>query len=93
VDAARRYAIGSLVTSTASQSALASILSELASQGLGPAWLRQQPERLAAVTVEDVAQAAVDFFPSAAFSGVVVGDGELLAEPLHSLGGVELPGL
>lgn len=87
VESVRQYAIGSLLTSTASQAGLASQLSALASSGLGAEWLAGHPARLAAVTVEEVAQAALDFFAPARFTGVVVGDAESLAPRLGALGG------
>jgi predicted Zn-dependent peptidase len=87
VESVRQYAIGSLLTSTASQAGLASQLSALASSGLGAEWLAEHPARLAAVTVEEVAQAALDYFAPSRFTGVVVGDAESLAPRLAALGG------
>ncbi|WP_433268769.1 M16 family metallopeptidase [Actinosynnema sp. CS-041913] len=91
VDTARRYAIGSLLTATSSQGGLASFLVNLAGLGLGLEWFTGHPERLAGVTVEQVAEAALEFFAPSAFTGVLVGDAELLAPQLRSLGGVSLP--
>ncbi len=91
VDTARRYAIGSLLTATSSQGGLASFLVNLAGLGLGLEWFTGHPDRLAAVTVEEVAAAALEFFAPSAFTGVLVGDAELLAPQLRSLGGVTLP--
>lgn len=54
-------------------------------------WFAGHPVRLAAVTTEQVAQAALDFFSPGSFTGVVVGDAELLAPKLRALGGVVLP--
>jgi predicted Zn-dependent peptidase len=87
VESVRQYAVGSLLTSTASQTGLASQLSALVSGGQGVEWLAEHPARLAAVTVEEVAQAALDFFAPARFTGVVVGDAETLAPRLAALGG------
>ncbi|WAL64811.1 pitrilysin family protein [Amycolatopsis cynarae] len=87
VASVRQFAVGSLLTSTASQTGLATQLAALASNGLGVEWLATHPERLAAVTVEEVAQAALDFFAPARFTGVVVGDAESLAPQLSALGG------
>src|SRR5699024_11474288 len=50
VEAARQYAIGSLLITTSSQAGLAGQLSALAQVGLGVDWLTGHPERLAAVT-------------------------------------------
>jgi predicted Zn-dependent peptidase len=53
LDQARRYAIGALALSTATQAGLASTLSQLAASGLGVPWLRDYPKALTAVTVDD----------------------------------------
>ncbi|MEC3978803.1 M16 family metallopeptidase [Amycolatopsis sp. H20-H5] len=88
VESVRQYAIGSLVTATSSQTGLAGQLTALAATGLGPEWLAEHPARLAEVTAEEVAQAALDYFAPKRFSGVVVGDAELLAPKLTALGDV-----
>jgi predicted Zn-dependent peptidase len=88
VESVRQYAIGSLVTSTASQAGLAAQLSVLAANGLGVEWLTEHPSRLAQVTADDVAQAALDFFAPKRFTGVVVGDADVLASKLTALGDV-----
>jgi len=90
VDAVRQYAIGSLLTSTSSQGGLASQIAALAVLGLGVEWLIHHPERLRAVTVEQVAEAALEFFAPTRFTGVIVGDIEVLGS-LKALGGVRLP--
>jgi len=87
VESVRQYAVGSLVTSTASQAGLASQLAALAASGLGVEWLAGHPGRLAAVTVDDVAKAALEFFAPTRFTGVVVGDADSLAPRLAALGG------
>ncbi len=91
LETARRYAVGSLLTATSSQAGLASFLANLAVAGLGVDWLRGYPTRLAEVTAEQVAQAALEFFAPSAFTGVVVGDAGRLAPQFHALGGVTLP--
>ncbi|MGI5502761.1 M16 family metallopeptidase [Lentzea sp. CA-135723] len=88
VDTARSYAVGTLLTSTSSQGGLASFLVNLVGLGLGLDWLVAHPQRLAAVTAEQVAQAALDFFAPANFTGVLVGDAEQLKPKLAALGGV-----
>lgn len=88
VESVRQYAIGSLVTSTASQTGLAAQLSALAALGLGVEWLAEHPKRLAQVTADEVGQAALDFFAPKRFTGVVVGDAEILTRPLTALGDV-----
>ncbi|GAB3390801.1 M16 family metallopeptidase [Amycolatopsis echigonensis] len=86
VESVRQYAMGSLVTGTSSQSGLAGQLMALASNGLGIEWLQSHPERLAAVTADQVAEAAAEFFAPGRFTGVVVGDADLLAPKLAALG-------
>jgi zinc protease len=87
VDSVRQYAIGSLLIATASQTGLASQLVALASLGLGVDWLVDHPGRLAEVTAEQIAEAALEFFAPTRFTGVVVGDAAQLPL-LRSLGGV-----
>lgn len=91
VESVRQYAIGSLLTSTSSQSGLASQLSAIAALGLDVEWLRGHPARLAAVTAEQIAEAGLEFFAPTAFTGVVVGNAETLAKQMAAIGGVELP--
>jgi zinc protease len=88
IEAARAYAVGSLLISLDNQGGLASMLATLASDGLGVDWLRTHAARLEAVTVDEVAEAALRFFAPAAFTGVVVGDAELVGAKVRALGGV-----
>lgn len=74
LDQARRYAIGSLALSTASQAGLASTLSALTASGLGLSWLRDSPLALARVTVDDVLDAASRYLAPTRFTTVLVGD-------------------
>ena len=91
VDAARAYAVGSLLISLDNQGGLASTLSALAAEGLGVEWLAGAPARLEAVTVDQVAAAALEFFAPAAFTGVVVGDVDVIGPGVRALGGVTGP--
>jgi zinc protease len=91
VDAARAYAVGSLLISLDNQGGLASTLSALAADGLGVDWLRAHPARLESVTVEQVAEAALEFFAPTAFTGVVVGDADVIGARVRALGGVSGP--
>jgi zinc protease len=91
VDAARAYAVGSLLISLDNQGGLASTLSALAADGLGIDWLRAHPGRLESVTVEQVAEAALEFFAPTAFTGVVVGDADVIGAGVRALGGVTGP--
>lgn len=88
LESVRQYAIGSLLTSTSSQAGLAGQVLALASTGLGLEWLAGHPARVAAVTAEQVAQAALEFFAPKRFTGVVVGDAALLEPKLLALGDV-----
>ncbi|SDZ38240.1 Predicted Zn-dependent peptidase [Amycolatopsis xylanica] len=88
VESVRQYAIGSLVTSTSSQAGLARQLTALVSNGLGLEWLAEHPTRLAQVTGEDVEKAALGYFGPKRFTGVIVGDADLLAEKLTAVGDV-----
>ncbi len=88
IESARRYAIGSLLISLDSQSALAGTLSVLDSVGLGVDWLRERPARLEEVTASQVADAACEFFAPTRFTGVVVGDAEVIGPRLRALGAV-----
>jgi predicted Zn-dependent peptidase len=90
IDAARRYAIGSLLISLDSQGGFASTVSALAADGVPVQWLRDHPARLEAVTTEEVAEVSREFFAPVAFTGVVVGDAEEIGPGLRALGGVEL---
>jgi predicted Zn-dependent peptidase len=91
VDAARRYAVGSLLISLDSQGGYASTISMLAADGVPVQWLRDHPARLEAVTVEDVAAASQEFFAPSAFTGVIVGDEDVVGPGLRALGQVDLP--
>lgn len=88
VESVRQYAVGSLLTSTSSQAGLANQLVALTSVGLGVDWLTGHPDRLARVTVDDVAQAALDFFAPSRFTGIVVGDAAAIESKMEALGGV-----
>jgi predicted Zn-dependent peptidase len=88
VDTVRQYAIGSLLTATSSQSGLASQLVGLATQGLGVEWLVEHPARLQAVTVAEIAEAALEFFAPVRWTGVIVGDPAQLPS-LSVLGGMK----
>ncbi|MFC5992822.1 M16 family metallopeptidase [Pseudonocardia hispaniensis] len=89
VEAARRYAIGSLLISLDSQGGLASTLSWLDADGLDIDWLRDRPQRLEAVTTDQVAEVALEFFAPTRFTGVVVGDADVVGTRLRALGGIE----
>ncbi|MBP2476587.1 putative Zn-dependent peptidase [Crossiella equi] len=91
VDSARNYLIGMQLISESSQAGLANTLLSLSAFGLDLDWLRAHQRRLAQVTVEEVAEAAREFFAPGAWTGVVVGDAEALSGTMGALGGVVLP--
>jgi predicted Zn-dependent peptidase len=91
VESARNYALGTLATSLATQAGLASTLSMLVGSDLDETWLREHPGRLAATTVDQVAEAAAGMLAPAAFTGVVVGDLTTISPGLRALGTVSLP--
>jgi zinc protease len=90
LDAARRYVLGSMALSTATHAGLASTLSALVGAGLSTDWLAEHQQALAAVTVEQVQEAARTYLSPASLTAVVVGDAEQIAEPLRTLGAVEI---
>jgi len=92
VESVRQYAVGTLLIASSSQAGLASQLAALTAVGLGVEWLAEHPRRLAEVTTEQVAEAALEFFSPRRFTGVVVGDADVLAPKLTALGGVEVDG-
>ena len=91
LESARRYAIGSLLISMNTQAGLASTLAGLAGVGLDSTWIREHPQRLEAVTHDEVAAAAVEFLAPSRFTGVVVADASTTSESLRALGGIRLP--
>ncbi len=91
VEAARSYAVGSLLISLDSQGGLASSLASLAANGLDVDWLRAHPARLEAVTLEEVAAVALAFFAPSAFTGVLVGDADVIGPGVRALGGITGP--
>ncbi|RBY89762.1 pitrilysin family protein [Blastococcus sp. TF02A-26] len=88
LDGARRYVLGSMALSTATHAGLASTLSALIGAGLEPGWLAEHQRALAAVTVDEVQEAARRYLAPDALTAVVVGDAGQIAEPLRALGPV-----
>ena len=85
LDQARRYAVGSLALGTSSQAGLASTLAQLTAAGLSVDWLREQPKRLAAVTVEHALEAAARYLAPARLTTVLVGDAAQVAGPVRGV--------
>ncbi len=91
LDLARRYALGTLALSTATQAGLASTLTSLAGQGLEPAWLAEHHAALSKVSVDDVQEASRRYLPVSALATVVVGDASVVEGSLGALAKVENP--
>ncbi|PVZ08499.1 M16 family metallopeptidase [Actinomycetospora cinnamomea] len=91
VESARRYLVGSLLISMTTQAGYASTVAALAAHGLSSSWVREHPARIEAVTADEVAAAAAEFFAPTAFTGVVVADAARAGYGLRALGGVETP--
>jgi predicted Zn-dependent peptidase len=91
IDAALRYAVCSLLISLDSQGGFGSTLATLAADDVPVQWLRDHPARLEAVTVDEVAAASREFFAPSAFTGVIVGDADVVGPGLRALGGVDVP--
>jgi zinc protease len=90
LDGARRYVLGSMALSTATHAGLASTLSALVGAGLSTDWLAEHQQALATVTVDEVEEAARRYLSPSALTAVVVGDAGRVAEPLRTLGPVEI---
>jgi zinc protease len=78
----RGFAIGSQALTVMSQPNLADTVAGLLNAGLDVEWLAIHREQLAAVTLDEVAEAGREFLDPARFTGVIVGDRDLLASPL-----------
>ena len=90
LDSARRYLLGTTALGTATHAGLASTLSALFGAGLSAEWLADHQRALTEVTVADVAEASRRWLAPAGLTTVVVGDAEVVAEPLRALGPVEV---
>jgi zinc protease len=90
LDGARRYVLGSMALATATHAGLASTLSALVGAGLPVDWLAEHQRDLAAVTVEEVQEAARRYLAASALTTVVVGDAGQIAESLGALAPVSV---
>lgn len=86
LDAARRYLLGALALSLASQAGLASTLSALAAVGLDLAWLDAYARALARVGPEEVLEASRRWLAPSRLGLVCVGDGSRYLAALDALG-------
>jgi predicted Zn-dependent peptidase len=89
LDSARRYLIGTTALSTQTQSGLADYLFALTLSGLGLAYLRELPQRLEKVTVDEVRDAGARYLAPARLPTVIVGDVDVIRAPLETLDAVE----
>lgn len=85
LDQARRYALGTLRLGTATQSGLASLASSFAGSGLRLEWLLEHANRLAKVSVDDVARVSEELLSPAKAVTVVLGDVDKVERSLRAL--------
>ena len=90
LESARRYLLGTLALGTATHAGLASTLSALFGAGLSAEWLADHQRALAAVGVDEVAEASRRWLSPAGLTAVVLGDADEAAEQLRALGPVEV---
>ncbi|HWM40631.1 MAG TPA: hypothetical protein VNS49_26360, partial [Streptomyces sp.] len=74
VDSAREFLIGVTAMSAASQKGMAELLINALENDSGPEWLQGQVQAVRNVTRADVMQVVGEFYETARFAGVVVGD-------------------
>lgn len=86
IASARQYAVGALLLSLATQGGLAGNLVRLLPLGLDPDWVRRHPERLAAVTDEQVRTQLRELFAPERFTGIVQSDADSVGAALGELG-------
>jgi predicted Zn-dependent peptidase len=89
LDAARRYAAGTLALSTATAAGLASTLSALAGAGIGVEYLRDHPAALAKVTTDDVLAVAARVLAPSRLATVLLGDASVISESVATLAALE----
>jgi zinc protease len=83
LDAARRYAIGTFLSSTATQGGLASTLARLLADAVEPTYLATYPASLRRVTLAEVNRAAREYLSPSRLLTIVVGDAERVAPQLE----------
>ncbi len=85
LDATVQYLTGILALGTATQSGLAETLVDILTDGKGVDWLQEYPARLAAVTPDEVQEAAARMLAPASMLSVVVGDADVVGPGLALL--------
>jgi zinc protease len=89
VEAMAQYLVGALALSTSTQAGLVATLSIVLAEGLPVDYLREHPQRLLAVTPEQVRAAAVRMLAPSTRAVSVVGDASVVGDSLRALGDVE----
>jgi predicted Zn-dependent peptidase len=92
LDLVRQYAIGTMSLSISTQAGLASTLSGLLGAGLDLEWLTRHRDRLAAVTLEQVADVAAEFLAPRKLVAVAVGDADRISSRLSGLVDITVQG-
>jgi predicted Zn-dependent peptidase len=80
-----QYLTGTLALGTATQAGLAETLADMLSDGMSVDWLQEYPARLAAVTLDDVLEAAAAMLAPESMVKVVVGDADVVEGGLSML--------
>jgi predicted Zn-dependent peptidase len=92
LDLVRQYAIGTMSLSISTQAGLASTLSGLLGAGLDLEWLTRHRDRLAAVTLEQVADVAAEFLAPRKLVAVAVGDADRISSGLSGIVDIAVQG-
>jgi zinc protease len=85
LEQARQYALGTLQLGMSTQAGLAGLLSTYSGFGLRLDYLAEHAARLAKVTRDEVAAAALEYLAPAKAAVVVLGDAERVERPLAAL--------
>ncbi len=80
-----QYLVGTLALGTATQAGLAETLTDFLADGMRVDWLQEYPLRLAAVTTDEVMEAAARMLAPASMVQVVVGDADVIEPGLALL--------
>ena len=90
LDLIRQFAIGTMALSISTQAGLASTLAGLFGAGLDVDWLTTHRDRLAAVTIDQIAEVSAEFLAPQQLVGVAVGDAAKIEPSLRRVIDVEL---
>ncbi len=92
LETAKRYAVGSWLFQTATQSGLASTLAALAAGGIGPGYLTGYPAALLRTRRQEVDEAARRYLAPARLATVIVGDAGVVQHGIEAIDEVRLLG-